>query len=130
METTLQKFIEEIEASPLGFIRGNCRLVSHLPNEYPLIEIDTENDTEKFFEEPHQPIISFSYKEKFLGEIKLKFEMIETCDFSDQKGPNLTLDIREDQKTLVIFIKCPESAGFPYLEEFGEFIAYKQKEVV
>ncbi|MFA6386640.1 MAG: hypothetical protein WCW04_02645 [Candidatus Paceibacterota bacterium] len=124
MKTTeaLKRFISITQKSPLGFIKGDCRLVYYTPGEFPCMDNNGKFDDEDPFTDPRF-IIAFSYKDKFIGEIKLKKEMIESCDFSPEKDTNLTLNF----KKITIHVKCPEGAGFPYLEEFGEYISYINK---
>jgi hypothetical protein len=119
----MKKLIKAINKSPLGFIKGDCRLVSNCPSEFPTISGNGMNDDDDSFFENPKAIITFGHQEKFLGEIKLNKEIITRSDFSDEKSSNLDLDLRDKKNILYIFIKCPEGAGFPYLEEFGEFIA-------
>ncbi len=115
---TFKKFIKSIKKSPLGFIKGECHLVSHCPDDFPPEE---EMDDDFFKKNP--PIITFSYKDKFIGKIILKKDIVMSCDFSKKENCNICLDIRENNMILDIFIKCPKDAGFPYLGEYGEFIA-------
>lgn len=119
METveTITKIITAIQNSPLEFIRGDCRFVNLAPNEYPE---DCINDDD-FFND-YQPLITFENKSEFLGGIIIKKEMLMEgkTNFDNEKGPNMVLSLQN----CIIFIKCPSGAGFPYLEEFGEFIAH------
>lgn len=115
---TFKSFTKVIKKSPLGFIKGECHLTNWGPEDFPLKGEKFDDDD---FKNP--PIITFSYKDKFIGKIILQEDMIMICDFSEGKGPNLILDIRKNGIILDIFIKCPNSGGFPYLGEFGEFLA-------
>lgn len=119
---TFKNFTKVIKKSPLGFIKGDCHLVNWGPDDFPLKGEKMDNDD---FNNP--PIITFSYKDKFIGKIILKKDMDLDFDFSEEKGPNLTLDIRENGMWLMIYIKCPGGGKFPFLEEFGEFLATAEK---
>ncbi len=118
MKITLEALQDAINKSPLGYIKGDCRLVGLTPGEWG----DWEDSGFFTRSTPEHRTIRFAYKDTLLGDLVVEEDYIESCSADEDSGLlDLHLDIRKDGTRWVIYIHC--APGFPGLHVFAEFVA-------
>jgi len=119
----LEALKDGISKSPLGYIKGDCRLLHLASVEWG------DWRGEGFFTDhsPETRTIRFAYKDTLLGDLVIEEEYIDSCLADEDSGLlDVILSIRKDEViNMFIHIHCP--SGFPGLLEFAEFIAYNPK---
>ena len=108
-----------IESSPLKFIRGDCRLLHLVNNEW-----DGCLEEEDFFTgfSPEIRTISFAIGNEFLGNLVVEKQDLVSSVTDDEDNLSMIFDIRKDGLCLVIHLYC--ESKFPGYNEFARFVAY------
>lgn len=122
METVIAEIIKLIQKSPLKKIKGECRFPTHGPDDFP--PFDDKKQFEEFFEEGATlgPFILFSFNDQLIGSLEMKKNQVLSWDFGEDAEWNFELsDFDDELPDLIIFIKYTNN--WPYIAEFGEFIA-------
>jgi hypothetical protein len=115
MEDFILKLSKAIIESPLYKIKGECRFITHVPEEIFDENFDfDDNDVE----------IKFSFKEDILGQVIPRQENFEAKHEKEDAEYNLAFNFKlMGDKNLFINVFIRFSGKWPYLHEFGEFIA-------
>lgn len=108
-----------IESSPLKFIKGDCRLLHLVNNEW-----DGCLEGEDFFTgfPPETRTISFAVGNEFLGDLVVEKQDLNTSRTDDEDNLSMSFDIRKDGLCLIIHLYC--ESKFPGCNEFARFVAY------
>ena len=122
MEQLLNTLRELISKSPLGYIKGNCRLAKLDSTEWSRCP-----DDESFFTHfsPARRTIPFAVNNMPIGEAVVGKEIIIKIRTDDKHNLSMFLAIKRDEYTMIIHIYC--LFGFPGLQEFAEFIAHVEE---